>query len=534
VQSKKSQKLEQAALELLNAACVDKACREAITRHCIDWLEELVSTSTDKHRANLAGVILVKLGQEEQDAATSASGSATPKINTPHKISQDDLVDRFKSMVVSPETQNKRDSIEGLAFASLRPQIRETLANDSDVLRALISVMRNASSSNAQVLFGGLTVIVNLTTYPPLQSEEEKRMAQLKAYANTQKPTGQDPLLDESKIAARCKRVLDAGIVSLLVSVGKKSASPGILTSIVRIISSISRGKPHRGVLAQQGAPKLLLQIWDHISELPTPETFPLAPLTRHTAAQALSRILISINPAHVFGSNLAVTSAIRPLVTLLSRPTDDIEGVQTSLWQLNAFEALLALTNLASLPPPDPQNAIIREAFDILNDDLLLSQNEMLRRAAAELICNLMPAPLCLAKFLDPADNQSARRLQVLLAVSDAEDLATRSAAGGALATLLGLDEGVEAVLKQGRGVERLLGLCADDDENVAFRGSVCVRSMLAVENPGLGKRAREELLRKGAKETLQGVVRNSRRQDVLSVSIEALKILVQGPEQR
>lgn len=534
VQSKKSNKLEQAALELLNAACVDKACREAIQRHCTDWLEELVSTCTDKHRANLAAVILVKLGQEQQDVATAASTSATPQINTPNKISQEDLVDRFKNMVLAPEIQNKRDSMEGLAFASLRPQVRESLANDPDFLRALMTIMKTASNSTTttQVLFGGLTILVNLTTYPPLQSEEEKRMAQLKAYANTQKPSDPDPLLAEPKVTARCKHVLDAGTVPLLVSVGKKTASPGILTSIVRVLSSLSTGKPHRGLLAQQGAPKLLLQIWDHISELPDPKTFPQDALTRHTAAQALSRILISINPAHVFGSTLAVTSAIRPLVSLLSRPTDDAEGIQQNLWQLHAFEALLALTNLASLPPPDPQNAIVREAFDIVNDDLLLSQNEMLRRAAAELVCNLMPVPLCLARFLDPADGQAKRRLQVLLAVSDSEDLGTRSAAGGALATLVGLDEGVDAVLKQARGVELLLGLCGDDDADVAFRGVVCVRSMLGVEDKALGRRAREELLRKGGRETLQGVVRSCRRQDVLGVSVEALKILVQGLE--
>ncbi|KAF2276169.1 ARM repeat-containing protein [Westerdykella ornata] len=416
VQSKKSHKLEQAALELLNAACVDKACREAITRHCQEWLEGLVASSTDKHRANLAAVILVKLLQDQEDAPSGAS--ARPSIMVPGKPHHDDLIDRFRNMIISPETQSKRDSIEGLAFASLRPQVRETLANDAPFLRALIAAMKNPS--NPQVLFGGLSIFVNLTAYQPLQSEEEKRMAQLKAYANTQKPAPENPLLDEPHATARCKRVLDAGIMPLLVSVSK-NASPGVLTSTVRIISSLSHAKPHRGPLAQQGAIKLLLTIQSHMttnsSSIPSTSLTP----TLTTAAHALARILITTNPTHIFTAALPSTTAIRPLVSLL------IPGENPPAnWQLHAFESLLALTNLASLDNAT-QNTIIRTAFDTVNDDLLLSENTLVRRAATQLICNLMAAPEGIAKFADPADSQAPRRLFVLLAMADSMDGETR-----------------------------------------------------------------------------------------------------------
>lgn len=38
----KSKKVEQAALELLNAACMNAACREVIQKYCTEWLEEIV------------------------------------------------------------------------------------------------------------------------------------------------------------------------------------------------------------------------------------------------------------------------------------------------------------------------------------------------------------------------------------------------------------------------------------------------------------------------------------------------------------
>jgi hypothetical protein len=40
----KSKKVEQAALDMLNAACMNTACREAIQKYCIEWLEEIVNS----------------------------------------------------------------------------------------------------------------------------------------------------------------------------------------------------------------------------------------------------------------------------------------------------------------------------------------------------------------------------------------------------------------------------------------------------------------------------------------------------------
>ena len=41
----KSKKVEQAALEMLNAACINTPCREAIRKYCTEWLEEIVNIS---------------------------------------------------------------------------------------------------------------------------------------------------------------------------------------------------------------------------------------------------------------------------------------------------------------------------------------------------------------------------------------------------------------------------------------------------------------------------------------------------------
>ncbi|KAH5334927.1 hypothetical protein HBI42_035830 [Parastagonospora nodorum] len=508
VEKKRSQKLDQATLELISAACVDKNCRDAINKHCRDWLEELVADSPDKKRANLAALILVKLGEE-------AASSEGPRIVTPARVDQSDLIASFKSMVIGGDNSSKQDSIEGLAYASLQPKVREDLSKSPKFLKRLIGTMSEPSAPS-NIIFGGLTIFVNITTYLPIQSEEEKRMAQLKAYANVQKPTEPDELLDDASVNTRCKRMMEANIVPLLVQVCKKG-SPTILSHSSQILLSLSRDAKIRGTMAQQGAIKLLIQIYDTVSSTnaaSTTGTTPYPPTTAPATAQALSRLLISINPSHVFNSALPSTSALRPLISQLSRS-------DSSSWQLHAFEALLALTNLASLDTAT-QDHIIRLSFDTIIDDMLLSNHTMLTRAATELLCNLMASATCIAHFADPASPRAKQRLHLLLAMTDVDDLATRSAAGGALAMLLSIEDAVTALLKQDKGIEFLLGLCRDEDDDVKYRGVVCVRSV-AEDQSGV-----QGLREKGTAECLKGVLRETRREDVLALGVETLKIVM------
>lgn len=226
--------------------------------------------------------------------------------------------------------------------------------------------------------------------------------------------------------------------------------------------------------------------------------------------AQALSRLLISVNPKLAFNSALPSTSAIRPLQSQLTR-------TESSTWQLHAFEALLALTNLASLDEAT-QNHIIRSAFDVVVDDLLLSNHAMLQRAATELVCNLMASPHCVEKFADGSP-RAKHRLHLLLAMTDVEDTATRSAAGGALAALLSCGEiTVMPFLQQEKGVDFLLDLCQDENDDLRHRGVACLDCMADVP-AGL-----EVLKSKGALETVMTVAKETHNPQVLDACEQAI----------
>lgn len=428
--------------------------------------------------------------------------------------SVEDLSDLFKSLLGSAGSQHS--SIEGLAYTSLQSNIKEKLANDKSFLQQLIKALKEAPAKSPTT-YGALSILVNLTIYMPTLSEEQKKMTQLKAYANASKsPAATDPLNNDVHVSERCKAVFEAGAIPVLVT-HSQHGSTASLSLVVSIISSLSRNQKIRGQMAQQGAIKLLLH------------AYPLFPSShasaQRTTAHALARILISTNPMHVFGGSnpLSITSAIRPLLSLLQ---EDTISEQRDL--LPTFESLLALTNLASTDDSTRQ-AILRLCFPTI-EDLLLSQNALVQRASAELICNLTLSPQGVALFAD-GSKQASQRLHVLLALSDAEDFETRRAAGGALAGLSEWDSAVDAILKREGGVRLLLGLCKEDKEELKHRGVVCVLNVVSA--PGeIGERGVEAVTDEGGVDVLKDVLKSTRNQEILELAVESLKRVLGGEQ--
>ena len=425
----------------------------------------------------------------------------------------EDLSGLFTKMIMQDEDHSRQHSIEGLAYASLQPQIKESIVDNEELLKRLVQTLSDARPKSATT-YGCLSIFCNVTRYQPTLTEEQKKMNQLKAYANAGgKLPGPDPRNDDEHVARRCKAVFDAGITPALVA-QSKNGSTASLGLIISIVHALSVTKALRGQLAQQGAVSLLLSAW-----LTLPEADDTA---RRMAAQGLARILISINPALIFGGNkaTAINATIRPLVSIL--PPDPAAEVRDLL---PSFESLMALTNLASLEDEATKPAIIASAWPQIEEQLL-SSNALVAKAAVELVCNLMQAPEGIALYADESP-QAKNRLHVLLALADAEDEGTRSAAGGALASLTGFESVVRCILERERGVQAVLGMCVDDNEDIRHRGVYTVYNMVATEGK-IGEDAREKIQEEGGAETLKECLKKSRRPEVLQVTVQGLKTLL------
>ncbi|KAI2616267.1 ARM repeat-containing protein [Hypoxylon sp. NC1633] len=533
----KSRKVETACLEMLNAASMNAQCREAIQKYCTDWLEEVVdqdpnelpraihSADPDVHVSegsiamrrhseavqNLAAVILAKLRAVPSSAQQPAEGSENRVQQATTSI--EDLSKMFGSMLLRDPENGKKHSVEGLAYATIQPAVKEEVAQNKELLKTLVKVLSDAPPKSP-LTYGALSIFLNLTRYQPVQSEEEKKMNQLKAYANAAgKLAPANPLNDDEHVSGRCKRVFEAGIVPVLVTHSKRG-SVASLNLIVSIISALSVTVGLRGQLAQQGAVNLVIAAF---MAVPDSES-----QTKRTAAHALARILISTNPSLVFGGTRArpQNSAIRPLVSIL---TSDPAAETRDL--LPTFEALMALTNLASTDD-DTRTTIIRTAWPEIEEQLL-SSNHMVSKAATELVCNLVQSVECVALYAGDSP-QAANRLHILLALADAEDEGTRSAAGGALASLTGYEDIVTGIIKRKRGAEVILGLCGEENEDLRLRGAFVVYNIVACEGE-VGKISRKEIRDNNGVEVLKECAKTSRKPEVVEVTIQALKVLVE-----
>jgi hypothetical protein len=453
----RSVRLEQAALELLNVACMDPNCRDAIRKYCPEWLQEVTTAAgTDQRRMSqttMANLVLEKI------ANTQPKGEeASYPIDD--RNAQEKRLYRFQAVMIDPKStkDTKTSAIEGRAFASIQPWAKDHISQDKDTLKSLIALYGEDELPTA-ARFGILSILANITTYRPVISDEQKKLAELKAYAASTKLPPPDPLDDDGRVTIRCKKLLDIGIVPLLKK--HKQTTPTSQFQTLTILNSLSRETPHRSILARQGTIRYLITTYDNL-------TLPEGQLV---AAHALARILISVNPAHAFTPPTSPSSAIRPLVSLLA-PDPAAEGPRNLL---PTFEALLALTNLASLDE-DTADAIVRRAWQPVEDDLILNANTRIQRAATELICNLSTCPAGAAQFT--AGARANTRLRTLIALADAEDVETRRAAAGGLAILSEWDEVATGLLQMDGAVEKIMAIADDENAEVVIRGLSALRN--------------------------------------------------------
>ena len=505
VKKAKSEKVELAALHMLSAACIDNACREAIKKHCQAWLQHILATGNDE-RPGLAAVILAKI----QGPPTQQTSPNDERVAEENKTAED-LISRLKGMMVEDPLDSNQSSIEGLAYASVRPKVKEELAKDHDFLRRLLKNLRH-SPPGSSTGFGGLTLIENLTCYLPNVSEEQKRIAQLKAYANASKATPQvDPLDEDAAVTERCKAIVDAGAISVFVGMSK-NLSPNSVQVVVKILLSLSRTPSLRGTIAQQGGLRFLLQgytLFKGSSDVDIE--------ARHAAAHALARTLISIDPSLAFPSSgsMPLTSVVRPILSLLSEDSGSMTQGPRDL--LPTFEALIALANLASVPSGGAAEIIIRQAYPTV-EDLMLNNNTLVRRAATQLVCNLVNCPSGVELFADESP-PAARRMHILLAMADIEDVATRCAAAGALAVLTEFEGAVKTILARDRGMEIIVGLIEDEsgDIGIAHRACVCVMNAVC-QDLDTGFKAKGKVRELGGEKILKDVMIVYKDQDSIA----------------
>lgn len=483
-----------ALARLYAQATSHKACRQLICEESLVWLQTKSSQTTNDALCAVAILALVKLAHGSPgDVAVGLVGATTSLREDAARAAQ------LSDMILNSEDVHAcvNEAVEGLAHLSINPSVKKILANNT-ILKRLFSFVpkRKAvadATNNSTLIYGVLVIISNICAYKPRLSQEQQQIARLRRMAESGQNTGRqgveeqpDPLESEQEVQARCRCAINCGALDVLATASGLD-SQGIRSSVGQVLLSFAENKENRGEILRGGGSKTLARIIQSTSSSADSVLQEALP-----AIQALAKLAITAPPIRVFGPDEGnVLDAIRPLSQLLLHPSASM---------LQQFEAMMALTNLASHSPilasriANTPNLLSKVELVVLEDHALM------RRAATELICNLVAGSEHVferyAGINDRTtratlrDGSSKSKIHVLIAMSDVEDLPTRLAASGALAMLTSVRVACEAIFDLQRDRHRAFLVLAQLVDPSVYVGDGDTRgedSDVTVGDPGL-----------------------------------------------
>lgn len=490
----------QCITSLLGQACGYKRCRTLLKPSILQWLEIQHRSQNPTIRASSA-IALIKyskgIGFDQRELAATDSSN----------IRADREAEKRLAIVMKEIILNSSDAsaipnaVEGLAYLSTDPSIKGYLASEEIFLKQLLSIAPlsrprgvkhiNTSIQDSSLLFGLTSIIANLCAHQPHMSEEEAQLDKLKRMAQRGQKVSTDDLETDEVVDKRIGHAVEAGVLDALISAITAESTIGIRTNVAKALLDIIQIREHRGKVLQAGGAKALLII---ITAL-LPPTSPgkkgstIEP-TLLVATQALAKLAITSSPIQVFGATYGVMhNAIRPFSILLLHDSASL---------LQRFEALMALTNLASQTGELANH--IAQVPGLLDhvELLMLEDHALVRRASTEMICNLVGG----SEQVFELYSSSQSKLHILVALSDVDDLSTRLAASGALATLTGSEAATGQLLNMQLENHNIFPIfmdlinpktilvCTPGEKakytGLAHRGLVCARNLITtVDRP-------------------------------------------------
>ncbi|KAI8968601.1 armadillo-type protein [Mycotypha africana] len=524
-----------AIAELLCIASSDKSCRKQILAYATNWLAKMASqTKTDTQLKAAASTALAKLKaqndlSESDDIPTVVNRTVDPTNTGAHdqledamrkmNLTDDKLIDALCETIVSnsSDVTSILNSVEGLAYSSLKPNVKEKLGSNEDFLKCLSALAVSAANDNLAInnplLFGIGTIFANLTMYKPVLDEQQKQMKKLRDLANAKQKQAaagvksvytedaaiaNDPTDDDEAVEERIKRSVKNGVAVALMVLAK-SQSVNLRAIAAQTYLNLVTPQSTRGQLLQQGIVKSLLL------------------LTRDTtiddigiiASQALAKLAITTDPRIAFQGG-ALLDLVRPFLNLC----------KDSKSQLRQFEGLMALTNLASVD--DRVRLSIDKAGGMaIFENLQLSDHNMVQRAATEMVCNMTFCEPVFDRYSDPRKSQN--KIRLLMILSDHEDPATRRAASGALAILANSKGTCEMILKVDKAYERILRwLDVEETADVQHRGIEVIRCLIEYE----GGKVVKGLMGEGVDKRLITLIQKCQVPAVQSAAVEVLRM--------
>ncbi|KAL4218417.1 Protein unc-45 A [Mactra antiquata] len=433
---------QQVAVEAIVHSASKKDRCTGLLAEAVPVLKKLYHDGANDNIKVRALVGLCKLGSFEGSDATSrpmADGSTVT------------LAKACRRFLANPagDLQMKQWATEGLAYLTLDADVKEEVTNDPAALTSIVEAAKNPSPT---LVYAAATLFVNLTNSTDKQ-EIAPEMVELAKYAKQHVPE-EHPKDKEEFVKERIKKLIKAGMIGCLISL-VKTESTNTREQVARVYLTVAADEQYRGLIVQTGGVKVLLSLFlDKNTDL-----------GKQVAAQTLAKIGITQDPTIAFQGQ-RMYEVVRPLVSLLHM---DRTGLQN-------FEALMALTNLASISDSVRKRIVSEKGIPMI-DHYMFEQHEMIQRAAMECMCNMVLHEPVAKTF----EGENDKTKFMVLMLSDEDDKCVR-AASGALAILTGDSEIIcNKILQVNKWEELLTAVVVNEAPDIQHRGCYLIRNLVA-----------------------------------------------------
>lgn len=428
--------------ELLAAAASVKTSRPTVAHWISTTDMKLLIQHPDRDVRTAAASAIAKLGLGEQqtedidivsllEAACfmlEDDGSNDPK--RAEKLQNINIPSAKTGATTSVER-----GIEVMAYLSSRTVVKEELAHGFQAtpdsphtgLELMVKAADMPSAGEALFAFGlassfQLMAVTPLTLRKEAFEGKEMTMEQYDEIQKMQKTEEQkelendEPELQEDSDDQCTKRIQlmgKANVPRALVQL-TEGASDQTLEQAILALNRMANEPSVRGTMIQQGVLSRMIKI-EKEEQAPSELRKKIVRMIRH----CMAKMLVTTNPGLL--TSAQKMGSIKPLIQL-------VRDVNSNDYQ--KFEALLSLTNLAA-SGDDTKNKIAADKGIPALKYAMFAENEMVKKAATECLCNMVPNE----KFMATLKEVDELRLWLALADDFEENYECARAAAGCLA---------------------------------------------------------------------------------------------------
>jgi len=467
-----------------------------------------------------AKTVLQVLVQSDTPEVRSGAAVALAKMNAVDFKAESNegaiVLHSVMGLLKKGSTQEERSrGVEAVSFVITDTDVKMSLCTGAEGM-AVLSEMVNMITSDKDTAkspyaYGLAYCFENLT-----MSEDDKKREKLREMEVSQEQWEQFEKLTKSgqgrkgkpdppeNVETRIKAFVQADGAAALRALVLEGGSSRVLESVARTYCNMAGVQEVRAQMFAQGAARALIHLAtkgasansleddSSKSRRDKEQQHKVDEKTKRFASHALGKMFITTDP-RVIGHN-QIMDSIAPMVRQVRHSTED----------LVIFECCMALTNLATLNHETKRKIITCQgvtAFEYAS----YSDETLVRRAAVEAMCNLVPEPEMVEWF----KAKQHMRVWLLYAGAYEDDVQTSSAATGALAGVCHDPEVAQCLKDQeeGTGIPTLVVLLMSGISPIIHRVAVCLMGLLE----GFGENGKDVLLSNGIRKGIDAVLNSN-----------------------